>query len=699
MGGISGHINHPYEIFEPRKLIDFLNSLFKGELLASEKVDGINIYFGLDDTKNVVFARNKTEEPFSSIANRFTTNHNAYDAFSSGCSAIIDAINKLNDEELEDFSLLSNGKVNNFINAEIIYGEVPNIIKYSKHKNYIVFHSFCGNKERLYDEPSFAYDDIDQAKLLNKLANRLGTLETTSKIVEYSGKPYKTIKKLVSKKSKWEFKGPIEVNLSNSKSELAKLLPAFREHDSYQKLRHCITNEHEFLENDVINICKAATEYAGSLILSVLRSSLTDSDSKLTAGHPGVEGIVLAIPGEEGKHKIVKITGNYAELNNDMWEHLRYTIPDIKRLFTKTVLQRAFDIENLMSLTDASFRKYTKNQTSKRDIVKHFLCDRSKRYHNADFLVDTSDITIFNTLSSAIDEAQHKIELVWLDIHANNEKYKLKIDEIKRALLSLAHSLTHLKNNLSQQDTVLDMFLKVLISLFPIKFVRRYDGNIEAYNSDEHSYSSTNRVGVFIGKFDPPHLGHISIIREMLDENNQVLIFVSRVKNTLPFEAKRGMLKHYLHDNKLQKNVFVFGMDDGFIPDLIKNNFDSDKTSSSIFTIYSGSDRTDEYARQFRRFDKNGNKYWEHKYPRFKVVERDTENNNTKANDVLSLSTIPVYNMSSTLLKELVRLNTNDAYRVFMNTQPSTDNAFNFKVWKMLCKELGVNDGRQTTNY
>jgi cytidyltransferase-like protein len=33
-----------------------------------------------------------------------------------------------------------------------------------------------------------------------------------------------------------------------------------------------------------------------------------------------------------------------------------------------------------------------------------------------------------------------------------------------------------------------------------------------------------NRVGVFIGRMQPPHAGHISVIKKMIKENDEVII-------------------------------------------------------------------------------------------------------------------------------------------------------------------------------
>ena len=46
-GGLAGHMHHPYEVLDPKDLLNFIEKLFTGDLVGTEKVDGVNIFLDL----------------------------------------------------------------------------------------------------------------------------------------------------------------------------------------------------------------------------------------------------------------------------------------------------------------------------------------------------------------------------------------------------------------------------------------------------------------------------------------------------------------------------------------------------------------------------------------------------------------------------------------------------------------------------
>ncbi|MEK6879303.1 MAG: hypothetical protein AABY22_06830, partial [Nanoarchaeota archaeon] len=387
------HISHPYEVLSPEELIDFIENIFRGNLIATEKVDGINIFLGLNEQNQLTFARNKTEKSFGKASDKFVMTHPAYDAFNAGITAIKTAFTRLAPEELEKFSLTLNGKPNNFINVEIIYGEVPNLISYSKLKNYIVFHTFNGRQETNYDKPKFKTQDVNNNVLLNKLANRLGMITVQSEVVKFFGKPRKTVQEVTIEKSLWEFRGPISVDLSDIKNQLDALLQELRGDINYINLYNHIRGVTKLNKEELANVSKSLTALAGKKVLSVLKSALADPDIETTSGHPGVEGIVMSVQTNALQKHVVKITGDYADLNQKAWSHLRDTIPAIKKQFSGSVLENIFGVKQLITITDASFKKYTNKGLTPLDIVKAFLVERSTKFKHAEHLLDIEDLT------------------------------------------------------------------------------------------------------------------------------------------------------------------------------------------------------------------------------------------------------------------------------------------------------------------
>lgn len=690
-GGVAGHLSYPHEVLSPEELLTFIEKVFQGELVGTEKVDGINIFVGFDNNKQVSFARNKTEEPFINVIEKFSETHPQYSAFLAATEAIKKAIVALTDEELEAFTLLRDNKSNNFINAEILYGEVPNIIPYSKIKNFIVFHNFKGRKETGYGDPIID-SEIDQNKLLNKFASRLGLVEVETDVISYFGEPGNVSKQAEKKTSKWDFKGPINISFTDIKTQLDKLLQELKSDEAYVALHNAIEGKVTLDDEQKREIMKRFVELSGRKILSVVKSALTDPDINIPTGHPGIEGIVFRAKTDDLNDHLVKITGDFAHLNQEMWEYLRETIPTISKKFTGTVLGEVFGVKNLLTLTDASFRKYISESDNKLSIARKFLVDRSNKYKRLQHLLDQPDINVYNALTNYTNSAIKDLATVFEFVMNNPKKFKQKLDDVKRAILISAYQFQKLNELLSQEDTVTEMFVKMLHSLFPIKFARRKDGLVEVLSVLESDLSKSvdkKRVGIFIGKFDPPHVGHMQLIKEMLDENEKILVFISAVKKFLPVQAKIKILQRFLKETGMANKVSVNQMQTGFMPDLIKQNMTEDEIQNSLFTIYIGTDRVSQYERQFRNTGKDGVAYWKFEQPTIRTIERDTHTvNDDEFDNLLSMTRIAIKTISSTLLRKLVRHGTEDAKRLFINSQPTHDRNLALYIWNQLKKEV-----------
>ncbi|MCP4523134.1 MAG: adenylyltransferase/cytidyltransferase family protein, partial [Candidatus Gracilibacteria bacterium] len=60
----------------------------------------------------------------------------------------------------------------------------------------------------------------------------------------------------------------------------------------------------------------------------------------------------------------------------------------------------------------------------------------------------------------------------------------------------------------------------------------------------------TKKLGLFIGRMNPPHKGHIAVIEKALSENDQVLILLGSngdvdENNPLTFEQRKNLLMQY----------------------------------------------------------------------------------------------------------------------------------------------------------
>lgn len=118
---------------------------------------------------------------------------------------------------------------------------------------------------------------------------------------------------------------------------------------------------------------------------------------------------------------------------------------------------------------------------------------------------------------------------------------------------------------------------------------------------------STTPVGVIIGRMNPPHLGHLKIIRQSISNNPYTIIVLGSCfqqptsKNPLTHEERRTILEQYLTDLKIPDLMNRVGF--VFVPDFHYSNIDwlnavkdkcffkamemfEDKKSKPSFTIY-----------------------------------------------------------------------------------------------------------------
>ena len=143
MGGVAGHLSHLQENldFTFGEIKSILRDVASAEMDVVEKVDGQNLFFAYDAKSGQIrTARNAsdiskggmTPEEFASK----WKGHPAESAFTEGFDAIQQGMASLGEEELLQI-FGQDGK--NYVNAEIMYVDNPNIINYGG--NYVVLHN------------------------------------------------------------------------------------------------------------------------------------------------------------------------------------------------------------------------------------------------------------------------------------------------------------------------------------------------------------------------------------------------------------------------------------------------------------------------------------------------------------------------------------------------------------------------------
>jgi hypothetical protein len=328
---------HPYDKFEnAHDMLEFFENFLAGKIKGTEKVDGYNLLASLNEQGRAVAVRNKNKAPLEDINKKFGLNHPAHNGFTAGWTAIKQKFESLSTEERIRFNLDKN-----FINMEILYGYIPNVVPYSQIINYIVFHGYVGN-------PGNNWMPVNQDEKLRQLAKKLGTVKITSPNVTFSGDPNNVKRTIKNLKSEWKFLGPIEITKKDVKRHLQKVASEWRKYPEVQALIE-FSKQDKLHQEKKFELMKAATRKVGSAILTNMVSKLSDT-GEVVPGYPGIEGIVTKQDGD-----LVKITGDFLDYAKpdipalDVTKKLREVVQkDILGLNTTTLR----GVENLEQLYD-----------------------------------------------------------------------------------------------------------------------------------------------------------------------------------------------------------------------------------------------------------------------------------------------------------------------------------------------------------
>jgi hypothetical protein len=369
-GGAGGHMRHPYEKYEtPEELLNFFRDFLTGKFGGTEKVDGYNLFVGYDDNGDVVAVRNKNQPPIKDINKKFDLSHAAFEGFTAGWKAIKSKLQQLSYNDRVKYKLIEeNSDPLNFINLEILFGYIPNVVPYSKTTNYIVFHGLAGAPQTDW------YSNVDnEKKLLTNLANKLKNVSVTSPRIKYKGEVGKVERKAKTVESYWEFKGPIKIRKEEIKSELQDVYqewqtyPEVKELIQFAKKRPPAKDTPEFKEysDKRFELMKKVTKRIGSEVLKNMVSKLSDTGAVI-AGHPGMEGIALDIEGD-----LVKITGDFLDFSKPEDIPALDATKDIREYIQKDVL--GMNVKTLSALKDKS----------KKGLI-NFVLERRKKKYNYD---------------------------------------------------------------------------------------------------------------------------------------------------------------------------------------------------------------------------------------------------------------------------------------------------------------------------
>ena len=436
-GGAGGHMKHPYEKYQtPEQLLKFFNDFLAGNIGGTEKVDGYNLFVGYNNNGEVVAVRNKNHEPIKNITEKFNLTHGAFEGFNAGWRAIKSKFDQLSKEERKEFELISeNDKPLNFINLEILFGYIPNVVPYSKTKNFIVFHSLAGSPENNWDSP----DTENEKNMLKRLANVFSTVSVHGPRIKFAGEPGKVDMKKDFVNSFWQFKGPIEINKNDIRDDLKQVIEKWQSYPEVKQLKEFSKKKvpskdseaYKEYDDKRFKLMKSVTKKIGSEVLRAMVSKLSDT-GHIVAGHPGMEGIALDVEGD-----LIKITGDFLDFNKPEDIPKVDATKNIREYIQKDVL--GLTVTTLSSLKDKSVKG-----------LIDFIMNRRKKKYSYD-IDEPIGPHIKGEVRTLIGNAQTEIRNALEIVREKGREF----DE--RSLLIQSYILSSFKQELEKVQTYEDL--------------------------------------------------------------------------------------------------------------------------------------------------------------------------------------------------------------------------------------------------
>lgn len=88
----------------------------------------------------------------------------------------------------------------------------------------------------------------------------------------------------------------------------------------------------------------------------------------------------------------------------------------------------------------------------------------------------------------------------------------------------------------------------------------------------------TDKIGVFLGRLQPPHKGHLAVIEKALSECDKVVIIIGSsnkkdtLRNPFSFELRKTLLINSLKKSEDKKRIKIYGLPDWSQEDKTEDN-------------------------------------------------------------------------------------------------------------------------------
>ena len=594
------------DALEISKFIDTVRRLANsdGSLEVSIKFDGsANLGFGLDDEGKLYFARLVKGQAEKKRGPNDWPAKPMFNPIRAATAALVASKDKIE-------KLLKPG---DYINCEVLFESTPNSIEYGD--NAIIFH-----------DQNFSF-------LVSKLKNVVGKID-----LYFYDQEKKNVTKKVDKVN-FAILGKSVVNTKQYKisiaGDLARLekflsLPnkTFKDSTNFEVLKLKAAGENSAkikkekerlaaeLKKTQINIKeKLIDQLLNKLPASDISPPPVFDKKGNNVGGSWPEGVVIK---DIATGELSKITHVFPEINKFLWHyrHVAMTghgpagsfIPGIMTILKTDISDEVFKIPMLKipGVINYVDKKYPDKPVNEK--LLFFLREKNFNFSSINSSVGKFNQAIKKSLDS-LDKLKEDFEGGGSDktlkvrsgtFHRDVKYGPIQIRKTQETFLEVRRELEQMRKDILTIDSKTNEGKSV-------QLLRVFLGQRNLNKMAENKFKDAvlkylfeaitgKKVGLIIGRMQPPTAGHYKIIEEAMKRNDKIYLFLAGNKmsedNPVPFELRKKILSH------LGGKVIIKKAITGFVPDLVEEFINT--KGVAIINVYCGSDRVAGYESQVK---------------------------------------------------------------------------------------------------
>lgn len=596
------------DALEISKFIDTVRKLANNDssLEVSIKFDGsANLGFGLDENGKLYFARLVKGQAEKKRNPDAWAKKPMFNALRAATAAL------LNSKEIIEKNL----KPGDYIDCEVLFESIPNAIEYGS--DAIIFHdqnyAFLVKKLRkISGKIDLYFYDLEDKKIVKKI-ERVEFLVLGKSVVN-------------TKQYKISVAGDLDrlENILSSPNKIFKNMSNFQ----VLKMKSLGVNAEEIKkEKDRLSaLIKKSQLNIKDKLIDQLLNKLPASDispppkfdkkgNNIAGSWP--EGVVIK---DLETGEMSKITHVFPEINKFLW-HYRETAmkgtgvagdwtPGIMAEFKENVADRVFGISvlktpGIISYIEKSFPNKPANEK-----LLFFMKNKGFNFSAVNSIIGKFDKFI-NIALKKLEDLKKEFESGGaekvLSVRKGTFQRDVKYDKIH--IRKTQETFLEVRDELDQMSNAIHSIKARTNEGKSVQLLRIFLGQKNLNKIAENTLFKNliikylfeairgKKIGVIVGRMQPPTAGHYKIIEEAMKRNDKVYLFLAGNKvssdNPVPFDLRKKILSH------LGGKVIINKAITGFIPDLVDKFINTKEVS--IINIYCGSDRVAAYEKQTKQ--------------------------------------------------------------------------------------------------